>query len=609
MKKAKKALALLLAVVMCVSLVSAIAYAKDDGKFVYEEMGKTVNYDIVCIGDSTSIGYGLEDFGVDHNDPKWTDEHNGLGDNNFACGIYDFSSKSAFPYLIGEYAQKALGAGYVVSSTNLGMEGMRFQELRSILDPTFKGDAFNKHHMGQYNAIFDKNITPKTGLNICQTYRKAIGNAEVVVLDSLTNSFGTYLGMRLTGKGYNETYADILDEMVPGTAAAVDSIVSNMITKLGLDIEDPQVKDIADGIVYAYLEMCVNFDACIEMIRQINPLAKIIVVGAYNTMDGLYAKVGDLDVDFGGLWNTLMSLVNNYVTLLSSNRNQYFYADVSDGIHMFWQGLAECTSIDEIAPMYAEYLYGDTMGMILGGMGMNMAQLEEAQASYAQLMAKTMDPEGKMTNYEMMLCVIDLAGQESTDPSMTNLEYWTANEATDALTRYYTAKATLDKVNAAGGIEMLELAAGLTEENVLKCYIEAAQYKTLDLEATFAAMADIPAMGIAKALSTGTLKDAEPGVAELLHIMAHFQLAYGVGAHPDEIGCYQKFEAVRDAWLKVKTADKDDNNSVAGFWHNFGSSILNTFQAPLLDKINQIINNFIDSFIAFWTNLFGAVKQ
>lgn len=566
MKKAKKALALLLAVVMCVSLVSAIAYAEDDGDFTYGP-GKTVDYDIVCIGDSTSIGYGLEDYGTDKGNPPTFKDGGLKGNNGTYAGLYTASSKGAFPYLLGDFAQKSLGAGYKVSSTNLGMEGMRFQELRSILDPTFKGDYYNKNgHLDQYKKIFSSNNLG----DITQVYKQAIMGAECIVLDCLTSSFGTYLSARLTdtGNNYNETYADVVDSLVPGTSAAVESIVGNMLTQLGLDVEDSQVKDIADGIVYAYLEMCVNFDACIEMIRQINPLAKIIVVGTYNTMDGLYAKVGDLDVDFGGLWNTLVSLVNNYVTLLSSNRNQYFYADVSDGLQMYWQSLAECDDVEdakEDCAEFAAYILKDSMGADKYALSQNpemMKQMHDGgyltDTDYAFL---TYGPDYILYTYMLAADYTDL-----------DFEGVFTELGGDYVTE---CKAFIEKCVAAG------IEATLVGGN---------PYDTID------------------ALFAQEIEE-NPGIAGILHVYVHFQVGMGLGAHPDATGCQEKFEAVRDAWLKVKTADKEDNDTVAGFWHNFGSTILNTFQAPLLDKINQIISNFIDSFIAFWTNLFGAVKQ
>jgi len=111
----KKCLAIVLSLAMCLGLCTGFALA-DEKK----------SYNIVSFGDSTAIGYGLEDYGLSktyYSETKPYGDDKGSSDNGCGTGIYDFSSAKAFPTLIGDYVQQILGERYKVNAVNLGMEG------------------------------------------------------------------------------------------------------------------------------------------------------------------------------------------------------------------------------------------------------------------------------------------------------------------------------------------------------------------------------------------------------------------------------------------------------------------------------------------------------
>ena len=365
MTKAKKILALVLCLAMCVSLFTGFAMAEEKA------------LKLVCLGDSTSNGFGLNDYG------KLSGASWGDGGDNY--GFLDYASKESYPYVLADHLRTTYG--YDVDLKNLSLEGMRTDELRGILDPEWgaavpatKGQAGDGHyevHMKWYNNFFNKNAAHFGTNSITDYFTGEIASADVVTVDLTMNNFGVYLSNRFlamtTGSGecgdfsrYSEDVEDIADEL-DFDVAAVKNVVEDLVSKLlpaDGDIPGDLVNGLIDTLVYCYCDFRVNFRADIDLLLNImKPDAKLIVVGAYNFMNGLKCDLGGIELDFGSVWGTMTALVNSFLTNTCKGADKYYYADCSKGIEMFVDNAAKAETPADIYRNFANRLIEDATGL------------------------------------------------------------------------------------------------------------------------------------------------------------------------------------------------------------------------------------------------------
>ncbi len=186
-----------------------------------------------------------------------------------------------------------------------------------------------------------------------QYVREQIEDADVVVMDNCMNNFGTYLGDRINGFAGVAQYAeqgmywkqnlDDIDGVSDRTWSELKVLKKEMmenpeILELILDNEelagmasDKFVEQAVDSFLYCYADCVTNFSANVKTIRELNPNAKIIAVGVYNTLDGINIEVDGNKIDFGAITSRGFDLVNAYIKGLDKNSPNYYFADTSGG--------------------------------------------------------------------------------------------------------------------------------------------------------------------------------------------------------------------------------------------------------------------------------------
>ena len=230
MNKAKKVLALLLAVVMCASLFTTFAFAERGAGDIPAGGGrKPTNYNIVCIGDEYANGKGLNSYG--DKDASWIDlNNNGKEDdgetfdikNTSDVGAMNACADQSYVKMLGDTLQTVLGSGFKVMTTSLCFNGMRAEDLRYLLERE-GGDHYFKIVNEGYNAWFeankddlnDSNGKLKEGWDALSPLNKLVNadkepyhtlgdfmidkikNASLITYDLGMNNFGTYLLNRI----------------------------------------------------------------------------------------------------------------------------------------------------------------------------------------------------------------------------------------------------------------------------------------------------------------------------------------------------------------------------------------------------------------------------
>ena len=298
-------------------------------------------------------------------------------------------SNSAFPWQLKKYIASQDGVSKV-NLTPITMNGLRTDELRVFLNKDFyekayareakyaqqyvddnhlTGDAANpdryrgflRSHVDWYmnnfrdSGVIDfNNDAPQE-----EKYEKAsafvqdsVKNADVIVLDVCGNNFGTYVGYRMNASlGRSDRYCsntyETIDD-VEGLPESTKNTIKSLVGTVAGRLDNPMVEQLINAYLYGVADSIVNFSADIELIRELNPDAKIIAVGLNNPMDGLKIQMGDQLIDIGKVTGTLFSFVNTYMKTLDKNANKYYYASIPSNTTSFASTIAEADSLEDL---------------------------------------------------------------------------------------------------------------------------------------------------------------------------------------------------------------------------------------------------------------------
>ncbi len=291
-------------------------------------------------------------------------------------------SNYAFPWQLKKYISQQ--EGKKVDLVPFTLNGMRTDEFRAFLDKDYyeksvarelayaerfiqeRGittdqdsyrSGFMKAHMDWYAGNFydNKETSDRTYDTAAAYVKKNIQDADVIVLDLCGNNFGTYVGYRLNAFLGNanryssntyETIADV-EDLPENIRNSIMKVKETLISQVGA-LDSPAVSQLLDAYLYGAADCIVNFAADVEMVHQINPDAKVIVVGLNNPMLGLKIKAGSTEVDFGAVLGRLYQMINLYVKALDRNNDNYYYADIPMDLTTFASTIADAESLEAL---------------------------------------------------------------------------------------------------------------------------------------------------------------------------------------------------------------------------------------------------------------------
>ena len=381
---------------------------------------------LLVLGASTSSGYGVADF-INENcgfnvmnnylEDEWA--FTTRDDWYTKHGAVARISNSSYPWQLKKYIEETENVKVDLSS--MCLNGMRTDELRALLDekyyeavyqwelrdtkPSYSGGSATEsigfltnhirsfvYHLGEGGATVDgkeyhvpdwseDGLPGGEGYKKASAYTKAeIENADVIVLDACMNNFGTYMAERISGdkmvqKKYAENYHNQKVEDIPGISETTLKLVTKFkdtVTK-AVPMLNGEIGDMfLDTFLFCYADCVTNFSADVQMIRELNPHAKIIVFGVYNTLDGINATIGGQEIPFGDIAAKGFDMMNLYIKGLDKNSNYYYYADMSGGIQTFMDQILSSDSFEELmeeptGEALMENLYNDFKGSFLPG--------------------------------------------------------------------------------------------------------------------------------------------------------------------------------------------------------------------------------------------------
>lgn len=302
MKKFKKPLSLLLALVMLFALILP-TFAAGKDTLVY-----------TALGDSASNGYGMQEYGS-------------------RTYIYGKKVSGAYPTLFAN----AIGATTYYQDC---LSGLRSEDLRYLLDPQrYKGDSYTwSTTFGSYvmDSIALDGIFSVTDLS--SRYIQHVTEADVITLDIGLNNFGNFLFWQAqdylnSGTPFDEVSLnpEMMAMLKTPILTEIRSELMRFLSKIeiaGLTADKITylVENLLHSFVYSYVDHLRSFDAIVERIYELNPDVDLYVLGLYDSFPKLY--IANDMVNIGKLNTMLMESVNDHLKYFAPHCCEYVYVDV-----------------------------------------------------------------------------------------------------------------------------------------------------------------------------------------------------------------------------------------------------------------------------------------
>ena len=307
MKRTRRVLAILLALMMAMSAICISAFAAHKKQY----------QSYVFFGDSVTTGFGIQSY-FD------VAEEGGTAEGKRVIGAY--------PDIV------AKGVGIDEDNENYYNEahsGWRTSELRETLDPSYNNDdgaAAKALSAGMANG---KELADPQDPRLQKRIRERIAKSDLITIDLGSNDIQLPIIMALYAAIYPQ-YASYF-----GQPEYKDWVIEDLLKKYGEenDLIPKLTEALAKihGIEYA-LEVVskaalsglykfnTNYPAIINMIHEINPNADIYVIGLYNPMsEATLSK--DIPIKIGKALDPVIMSLNLYLAQLNPAKRYYTYVD------------------------------------------------------------------------------------------------------------------------------------------------------------------------------------------------------------------------------------------------------------------------------------------
>ena len=307
MRKTRKILAALLAMVMAMSVFCLTAFAGE--KKTYESY--------VFFGDSITAAVGIPGYVA-------LMSSQGTAEGARVPGSY--------PDLL------ATMVGITEENPNYynhAHSGWRTSELREALDPDFVNVDGEASKSTAQTMAGDKDIVDPADPTVQENIRDAIANSDLITIDLGSNDLQMPIIMAL--------FAALYPQIAPalGVQEYKAWVIEDLLKKYGS--ENEVIFKLAEslaqihGIEYA-LEIVLkgaargikqfneNYPVIIEKIQEINPTADIYVIGLYNPLTDTQISE-ELPIKIGKVIDPIILGMNLYLSQLNSARGHYTYVD------------------------------------------------------------------------------------------------------------------------------------------------------------------------------------------------------------------------------------------------------------------------------------------
>lgn len=600
MSKVKKVIALVLVVALCVSLLSSLAFAEGpDFEPTVVDNSKTP-YKVLFFSDQSLLGRNM------------------VGEAN-ADKYQSYANEFV------QYVQDRVGNNYAVEGifANKGYAGMRNSDLfaairpdgnlwTKVLDnPVPTTDTYYKNMFKSMNEDAMKELRAEMlGFVEKDGTMSADPNVKAIVLDLTHNDLSAYLLARLMdivkdyadyvnidypkacdaaeeGKEpefkyvYDGAYAeDTVEGVLPKQLTSDTSLILSWALGIaGSVLTNLTNTDIGDAvrktIEYTITNFCLGFTETALALKYWYPNARLMVVGATNELDGVKvtlpkaAKVAETQdaepepakpetttIDLGLIYGSIADIANLYITSFSDKygiNSTYYYADVADSVEPIYKALGN-----------------------LGG---------EDNAVREKFVAKVNE-----------------------DFTALAMKYLTGKTVGDVKGEGYQES---DKTTLISKLEKTAINFIVSNSSLANNVIVATKYfNNFDLSGI-----DKDKFGdiVGNAIFNGMTKSTEEFLKNPadVAILGLYGLVAGNGyaLYPTADSQYSKLQAVKEAFVALRTANNDSGSSIGNVVIDGIVGVLTVFSSDILQALSSIFNPDTGIFAKFFNGIRGFFEN
>lgn len=293
-KRLTKLIAALTAVLTLVAVLSMSSFAATRTKC------KTYNTYTV-LGDSVAAGYSHPGYDMNHDY------------NKIEWGLVP----DTYPAIVGK-------ACHATTIHQLAHSGYRTTDLRALLYNDYNGDGMSPLRLPSINN--DARHLNVDQLNVLRkAFQDDISNSQLITLNiGINDSTQPLLIM-------TETLSADLGVLGSELAAVLDpfNFVKNTLLNLQTLMTDAQFYvALAQAELTSFRAFSENFDAIIYRIHELNPKAKVVVVGLYNASENDTIPSGGIGIPIGDVFGSLYASMNQYMQTGSQYADKGWYTFV-----------------------------------------------------------------------------------------------------------------------------------------------------------------------------------------------------------------------------------------------------------------------------------------
>ena len=522
--------------------------------------------DYVAIGESMTNGFGIPEYYGEGNTDNPYQTWNDLVTNGRNWG-YKRNVTDAYPALI------AAAMGWNV--TQMAISSMRPEDFHWIMNPDYsvfapEGGADNYSKEDYYieaafgiGAHHNGKTIEEAREELRKQYTKAIKEAEYVSLHLGTHCFTSSTAETITsliGLGGSKPTLESLqaeynvDEMLEHAGkesmktdyyTIMNAVDSYMKANLDAALYESLAAPMAHVLAYSTLSFIIHYDECLDIVRDVNPDATLIVISMPNVMYNFKLNMGDYTLDLGDFYGVLLDFLNGYRAGdwddMSFNNIYVDCEDIDFGIDALARGIDENgNQIYVNDPNYA------------GANEVFRAAIIQQLKDYAP--AEFRSGIALIETYVLEYIAVDDAGKLAVKNRM--LSDFSDGQVPDLETYNYLLGVAPDAVAAfAPALNGLDMCNNVYVESMKaskKLLVEGIDGVTF-MAALSGGMTDLMG-GMLNELMAG--QPLSPASEAILYTADRLLIQNGQGIHPSELGHKQVAAAVIKAVNENRTAEK-----------------------------------------------------
>ena len=309
MRKTRKILAALLAMVMAMSVFCLTAFAGEKKTYTA----------YTFFGDSVTAAAGLPSYYSFFVYNPETGKYEGTAEGQRVLGSY--------PDLVAQ------GVGInngLENYYNESHSGWRTSEVRELLDPDYYNDDGAVAKALSLAMANGKAIADPQDPELREDVREEIAASDLITLDLGSNDIQLPIIMTLysvMNPTASEDYKAWMIEKLLQKYGSASELINNLAqTVASLHGVEFALEQIAKATLTGLHKFNTNYPVIIDKILEINPTADIYVIGLYNPLsDTLISE--DLPIKIGKILDPMIQGMNLYLSQLNPARGHYTYVD------------------------------------------------------------------------------------------------------------------------------------------------------------------------------------------------------------------------------------------------------------------------------------------